>query len=216
MCSLSIKSKQVCLPCAESPGLFPKHRLVTPSRVCRTHKGAQQDPTGRRGGLPPGSFKLESWSPGQRLALERASSVSRRSRMSSSVIVIFYCFLRFAADLLIGRDPNHAALLWVACVPGPPLPLPRLTGARSGDRLPRKDTSETSSLENVPDGQGMNRDGGTRPLRLWFHNCINTLSKTVFRLSNCSLLPFSLSFQWIAEIIQVIKPLFFFSFFPTK
>lgn len=54
LCSLSKKSKQVCPVLKAQASDSPKHRLATPSGICRMYKGAQQDPTGRRG-LPPGS-----------------------------------------------------------------------------------------------------------------------------------------------------------------
>lgn len=91
LCSLLIKAKQVCLPRAEIPGLFPKHRLTTPSRVCRMYKGAQQDPTGRKGGSP---LEVSNWNPAPqgRGWPRKGQAVSPDMRMNSSVIAIFKLF----------------------------------------------------------------------------------------------------------------------------
>lgn len=88
LCSPSVMSKQVCPVLKAVAYESPKHRLATPSKVCRMCKGAQQNLAGRRG-TPPwlcvASWRLGSQGRGWPWE-ERAGFPDR---LKSSVIVIF-------------------------------------------------------------------------------------------------------------------------------
>lgn len=126
LCSLSIKSRQVCLVLKAQDSDGPKHRIATPGRVCGTYKGA---PQAGGEGLP---WKwVANWRlgpQGKGWPWEGQAVFPDGVEQTHLSLSFFNCFLCCTADLLIGHDLKHDSLLWVACVPGPRLSLCRQTG----------------------------------------------------------------------------------------